>query len=298
MICQACKSEDLKTIKTKVSPFVAKRVFNVDWRKGGSIDVNLMHCPKCGLLFYDRALSEQEESRLYRDYRSDTYQKERQSYDPWYTPEINDLLRNCEEDNAKRKDIIAKTIKHSGRDNFKRVLDFGGDVGKQFPDMFNSSEKYIFDISNAIPIEGVTKVDRYDWLKDMDFDCIMCNMVLEHVSDPDKLIKRLKEIGSPHTLYYIEVPYESPYFDKTVLSNLHLLLNKYYPLRNIIMTYIARLKFKAFAPMTEHVRFFTELSLKLLFEHFGYKMIYMNVDSVICSWNRTRVLSALFESNE
>ena len=93
------------------------------------------------------------------------------------------------------------------------VLDYGGDRGQFIPESLGK-EKYIFEISDALPVEGVTRIASEAVLRRHPLDFIMVCHVLEHCSDQCATLRTFKELGhGTESLYYIEVPYER--FDLT-----------------------------------------------------------------------------------
>lgn len=87
MKCYACDSGNTETLATTTAPFLTERVFD-----GIEQNVSLIHCKSCGYAWYEPRLTEDEQQKLYRNYRDDAYAAQRFAVEPWYTPEINKLL--------------------------------------------------------------------------------------------------------------------------------------------------------------------------------------------------------------
>ena len=141
--CLICNSKNTKTYPTKISDFLISRML----QSKDNIDTNLIHCSECGFAYYDYRPSNDEITRLYKDYRDDKYQKVRQSYEPWYTKEINSLIGNNPTECKNRAKNLSYIInKYVDLNNIHNVLDFAGDKGQHIPDIFADKNKYVYDI--------------------------------------------------------------------------------------------------------------------------------------------------------
>lgn len=118
-----------------------------------------------------------------------------------------------------RKKILSDIIqKYVPQDSISNILDYGGDSGQYIPDIFNSKHRYVYEISDVDPVEGVTRIDNFEDLKDINWDLIMCCHVLEHVSDPKKILDQIFTFLPVNGYLYIEVPYED-YVDSFINTN-------------------------------------------------------------------------------
>lgn len=83
--CPICGSENTEVFPSYVHGFLAERI----WNRVDIMTTNMIHCKKCGFAYYEKRLSEEENARLYRNYRDEEYQRVREKYDKWYSKEIN-----------------------------------------------------------------------------------------------------------------------------------------------------------------------------------------------------------------
>lgn len=236
--------------------------------------IYLCHCRQCSFSFYDRRLTEEEAKRLYEDYRGESYQKLRGKYDCWYTEKVNYALNHDVTALKEQKRIINKMIKENIRKELKYALDFGGNRGESFSRGIGTVKKYVYDISGAETVPGVESIRDYKELMQHTYDFIMCNMTLEHVSDPAMLVRQLRKIASEKTYLYAEVPSENPFQKNkfSVLKNLELMFNPYYSSRKLIRHYF-RLRKQPYMPMTEHINFFTPKAFVALMTLNGFEVV-------------------------
>lgn len=269
------------------------RIFGEDEVKT-DYNINLCHCQDCTFSFYDRRLTDEESSRLYSGYRNIEYQKSREKYDCWYTKKINDAMNNDGLALKEQQEIIEKMIKENIPVQIKVALDYGGNRGDSFTELIGTDEKYVYDVSGVDTREGVKRIDSYNELFKYNFDFIMCNMTLEHISYPYEFVKMLYDIGSENTYYYLEVPSENP-FEKnkfSITNNIKLFLNPNYNNLKLIKHYF-HLKKQPYMPMSEHVNFYTPKALKILIERSGFDVIKIQENFEKTVLGRSKVLSII-----
>ena len=76
MKCIICGSNQIEATDTMISDFIMARIrpdFKADC--GLNIPVRLCFCKACTFAFYDYRISDREAELIYRDYRSEEYQK-------------------------------------------------------------------------------------------------------------------------------------------------------------------------------------------------------------------------------
>lgn len=273
MRCLVCGSNRILLKPTKISDFLVAKIFGED-EVVKNYNVNLCHCEECSFSFYDRRLTDEESSRLYDGYRGMKYQKIREKYDCWYTEKINNAMNHDSMALKEQQRVIKKMIKENIPTNIKAALDYGGNQGETLTELIGTDEKYVYDISGVDTKGGVKGIKDYDELYKYNFDFIMCNMTLEHVSYPKEFIKLLYDIGSAETYYYVEVPSENPFKkDKfSVIKNLQLLFNPHYNNIKLVKHYL-HLKGQPYMPMSEHINFWTPKALKTLMLCSGFDVI-------------------------
>lgn len=213
--CICCASAVLKKSPAVLMPFIAKRVFDhepvmiapewgiKDLQSGIAYSVcNTLQCSDCGVVFLDMRFSDSEMASLYKDYRGQEYQRLRVHYEPEY---------------AKR------AAAYTGRFNYidameaflrplvppaPRVLDWGGDTGRNTPFLEQAALVHVYDISHVTTVEGVSAVS-IDIVRQTRYDLIICNQVLEHVAYPFELIAGMVAVMDSDTVLCIGVPYEN-----------------------------------------------------------------------------------------
>ena len=80
------------------------------------------------MLFLDIRFDNFEMKQLYKDYRNDHYLKLRENYEPGYTERNNILSVQIHYMN-----LIEDFIRENTGDNFKTLLDWGGESGINTP---------------------------------------------------------------------------------------------------------------------------------------------------------------------
>lgn len=241
--CILCNSEKVEEFKAEPVLFLEKRMF-----KRKIEDGTLIHCKDCGFLYSSFRPTEEESARYYKEYFTGEYNKERAECEPELANTINEFAELLYgEKSINRRKIIMKELfeKHFLLENISNVLDFGGSNGKLILNEFTKAKKFVYDIQDVEPVQGVEKID-FDKLDSQNWDFIMCNHVLEHLANPIEEINLLKKIMHEGSYLYIEVPYEA--FDCKDCSN------------------------KIFQ-IHEHINFFTPKTFKTLFDSSEYTIL-------------------------
>ena len=169
--CILCSSKRLKKHKAIIASFIAERIWN---KKSFGIELTL--CEDCSFAFFNPRLGDDEIQALYNNYRDENYQQQRYKHEPFYTKEINELIRNNDVEIINRKKNLFKFLSdYTNTANIKSVLDFGGDQGQAIIDEFSHIDRYVFDISGADPINSnIIKINNYSECKKNSYDFIMC----------------------------------------------------------------------------------------------------------------------------
>jgi hypothetical protein len=298
MKCLVCDSERIIKRQTVMSEFLTARISGDDLNQNQE-KVNLCHCEDCTFSFYDRRLTDKESSLLYKDYRGAEYQKQREKYDCWYTEKVNNAMNTDKMALSEQRRVIDKLIKSNIHSELEIALDYGGNQGESFTALTGTKEKYVYDISGVETVGGVKNIRNYSELFNYEFDFIMCNMTLEHVSYPKDLMKQLFDIGCEKTFYYLEVPSENP-FEKNKFSirkNLELLINPIYSNIRLVKHYI-HLRNKPYMQMTEHINFYTPKSIKILCEKSGFDVLDVQENREKACLGNIKVLSVVCKKKQ
>jgi methyltransferase family protein len=212
--CICCNASALLASPAVLMPFVAKRVFGwepveitADWgmrdlKPGHAYSLcNTFRCSECGVLFLDMRFNDREMSALYGDYRGESYTATRERFEPGYS--------------ARNEILVAGSTYIPGVEAFLsafatpplRMLDWGGDTGRNTPFLGRLSLHHIYDISDKEPVAGAQLVDM-PAIEATEYDLIVCSNVLEHVPYPETTIRSMIAAMSRDTVLYLEVPHE------------------------------------------------------------------------------------------
>lgn len=293
MKCLICGSENIQPVETMVSEFVSDRIGKEPQK------TQLCFCKDCTFAYYDYRLSDEENTKLYRNYRDSSYQITRQKYEYWYNEKVNNALNNDAIALSEQQRVIKKIISENIPTELKVALDYGGNEGRTFCEPIGTQERYVYDISGVNTINGVNNISDVNGLHAHSYDFIMCNMLFEHLSNPVNTLKELKEIGNGNTYYYIEVPSENPFVKQNKFSiskNLKLLFSPLYNKLDLVRYYLKQRKMP-FMPMKEHVNFFTVQSMRTFIENNGFSIIDIQENFENGILGKQLVLSVLFKKS-
>lgn len=198
--CPACHSSNISKHPAYMYQFVAWRISGN--KPEGDVPINGIFCHNCEFTCTESRIDEEEEKALYTNYRGEEYNSMRIECEPSYAAHL--LNFDTEEYMKVRKYGINVLIeKNVDVSKIKTVLDYGGNKGEHIPPVFNTAERYVYDISDVDLLEGVKSFDP-DNVEKMDF--VMCCHVLEHKSEPDAIIEEIKKHIHEESWIYIEVP--------------------------------------------------------------------------------------------
>jgi SAM-dependent methyltransferase len=169
-------------------------------------------CESCHAITPCHEYSLQDLLGFYRDYRSETYNRDRISVEPDYAR----IAKNVGSDplevrnrNAAVDRFLSKNARHfAGR----AMIDYGGSDGRFIPSFaygqFESID--IYDVSGT-PLHSsvdVRKVKKVAEPRLETYSFLTCMHVLEHVGNPRALVAEAMRLLAPGGLLYIEVPLE------------------------------------------------------------------------------------------
>lgn len=186
--CYLCKSRNLRIIKTKLRHNIKRNVFE---------------CEKCGLVFLEPKKTNLQKyyKKGYREIYSPIIGKELSS------KEIFDIYYPMQNERVKE---VKKYLNKK-----KRVLDIGCSAGHFLYSIKNNvkecigieyNEKNAEFVNKKLGIKVYTEpVEKTDIPKKY-FDVIFCFQTLEHIDDPLKFLKTIKEYLKDDGIIYIKVP--------------------------------------------------------------------------------------------
>jgi hypothetical protein len=212
--CPCCDGADLTRSPAVLMPFIAFRTFGwtpveitPEWgmrslRAGMAYPLcNSMQCQACGLLFLDIRFSDEEMARLYADYRGEAYTEQRERFEPGYAA-LNAAIQVHTPDTSDAERFLAPHVKPA-----PRVLDWGGDSGENTPFRATASQVDVYDLSDVPLVSGVRRVTR-DAIAPASYDLVVLSHVLEHVPEPEAVVRPAATALQASGALYVEVPYE------------------------------------------------------------------------------------------
>ncbi len=216
--CVCCGNENLKKSPAILMPFIAHRVF--DWRPfevddsqglktikdGTAYSIcNSVLCSDCFHLFLDIRFNADEMGRLYEGYRASSYVSLREKYEPGYAKR-NKQLGNGYNYTSDVENFIKPFLGDSL--NSLKILDWGGDTGKNTPFRDNCDLVHIYDVSE-VPISGKAERVSKNEICRNSYSLIICSHVLEHIPYPQTILHDIRLVMNESSLLYLEVPFEN-----------------------------------------------------------------------------------------
>jgi SAM-dependent methyltransferase len=284
--CPCCLSKDSTARWAIVAPFLAHYAVGRP-----PFLCKLLECSNCSFRFFNARLEPEEVTRLYSGYRGDQYFAARHRYEFWYSRKVNDGIGG---DPAEITDRITAMenflLPHVNNASLKSVLDYGGDRGQFIPKSLGA-EKFVFELSDAVPEPGINRIASEQELNQMKFDLIMALGVLEHLSDPSAILEQLRSTLNPGAFLVVAVPYERYGIGFAGKGNLYrawLSTLLHIPPALIAVDFYstaARVRLEHIPPFGlikchEHLNFFNQKSMTALLQRSGFDVIDSTVVNV------------------
>jgi hypothetical protein len=173
---------------------------------------NMQACAVCHGITPCHEYSFEDLQGIYRDYRSETYNKDRISVEPSYARIAQDVGNSSLEianRNAAVDCFLGRNARHfSGG----VMIDYGGSDGRFIPSFAYAQFEcvHIYDASDAALHLSVDtrKVRRIAAPCQAAYRFLTCMHVLEHVGSPRQLVIEVARLLEPGGLIYIEIPLE------------------------------------------------------------------------------------------
>lgn len=284
--CPCCESTEFSDKAAIIAPFLAHYAVQKP-----PFLCKFLECGRCSFRFFDVRLEPAEVERLYSGYRGERYFAERNRWEFWYSRKVNDGIGGDPEEIAHRVTALERMVQpHVDLAAIQSVLDYGGDRGQFIPPSLGRN-KFVYELSDAAPESGVTRIGSESELLGMKFDFIMAAGVLEHCSDPAAVLEQLRSLLNPGAILCVGVPYErygircagkgSLYrgYLKALLGVPKALIavDFYSAVARIRMHHIPPL---GFIKCHEHLNFFEQKSMKALLERTGFEVVDSRVENI------------------
>lgn len=168
---------------------------------GPQVVVELQCCNSCSFVQTKFPFADDAIGRLYADYRSDSYNRERSRFEPDYL-RVQSQVGGYTENGLERIDALTGWLTAKASLSPATLLDYGGADGRFLPLL--SGKKFVFEVSDVAPADGVSRVADESMLTTYDY--VQIAHVLEHVTHPLHLAQRVASFVSPGGYLLIEVP--------------------------------------------------------------------------------------------
>lgn len=169
-------------------------------------------CAACGSISPCHEFSREELDGLYRDYRSERYNRDRISVEPGYAKIAQAVGRNPVERAARNAGVERFLDAHRQFLRGGALLDIGGSDGSFIPPSLvdGCDAVDILDPSDTPihPSIAGTKVRKIASAAENAYSLLLCMHVLEHVGNPRRLLVEVMAHLRSEGLVYLEVPLE------------------------------------------------------------------------------------------
>jgi len=172
-------------------------------------------CSRCSFIQTQRPFHDDDIMRLYRDYRSPSYNQERIRYEPSYAAIASRVGHDSAEVEHRTEALEAFLGRSIASRQLNTILDYGGSDGRFIPKV--PARKFVFEVSDVQPISGVTRIAEESSLKR--YSIVLLAHVIEHVPHPLELVRKVAAYVEPGGFLYIETPQEIADEDRVGLEN-------------------------------------------------------------------------------
>lgn len=240
----------------------AKRIY------GSSVLLEIEICTICSFVQTKIPLPEEGLAKLYADYRSDSYNRERIRYEPEYASIASRVGNDDQEVEGRRGGLTAWLTPKLDVDSDFSMLDYGGADGRFLPEL--QGRKYVFDISDIATIAGVERVKDEASLGVYSY--VQIAHVLEHVPFPLALTRKACSYLRPEGYLYVEVPQD---------------------LSDEAVAQLANGGSSMSVGIHEHINNYTAASATKLLEAAGLALIDVQTLTLDVGWTKARIIRAL-----
>jgi len=237
----------------------------------------LHFCQLCDFQYFNYRYVEAEIDAIYGEYRTEKFFQVRKYWEPWYNKRVNEAFSdptNSADQIKSRREFTQNALKAAGIDtsNLRGCIDFGGDHGQFIPS--GVLEPHIIVENNSSEKGSGSNILFIDDIDDIDYqvDLVMNCYVLEHMSDLDLIIERMRSKVTPQGYIHLEVPldaFKTCKFHRTKLYKAY--LTKIIRIRPLFVLadflsglyrqFFGRIPWFGVVKQSEHINYFNEQSL-------------------------------------
>ena len=237
-----------------------------------SLNVLIRVCEDCTFVGPSQVYPHNQLIGLYRDYRSDSYNRDRCSVEPSYQ-DIMHLVGKCQEEIDSRMtnlNVIIDSLVDCER--IKTVLDWGGGEGRFIPTSLRSKSVTVLDYSTEeLSDPSFLRLDQLN--SDQTYDYIQVCHVFEHVSEPRSLMTKIVSHLNRGGYVYIELPQDRSNED----------------LQNFVLS-----PFEMYHVIHEHLNLYSLASLDRIGLSLGLRCVHLDSCQLNIGWINATIISGLF----
>lgn len=230
--------------------------------------IELQSCLSCSFIQTKVAFTEEGIGRLYSDYRSDSYNAERCRYEPSYAA-VATKVGQYRKGDLDRIGALTQWVDSKVEVRGKSMLDYGGADGQFLPAL--EGDKYVFEISSIEPAQGVVRICDESLLRTYSY--VQLSHVLEHVTEPLQMVKRVATYLAEGGYLLVEVPQD---------------------LSTAVLEQAQTGTLNAFLTVHEHINNYSLLSVQKLIASAGLEIVAIEaiqVESPLAKQNYIRALA-------
>ncbi len=169
-------------------------------------------CARCHSLSPCHEYSFDDLLGLYRDYRKDSYNRDRISVEPGYAQIAEHVGANASELKNRNAAVDSFLRRNAGRFAGGTMIDYGGSDGRFLPPFVLEQFEvaHIYDASEAPPHPSVDpeKVRKIAEPQAGSYAFVTCMHVLEHVGSPRAVFLDALRLLRPGGVAYFEIPHD------------------------------------------------------------------------------------------
>ena len=191
---------------------------------------------------------------LYKDYRSDSYNRDRCAVEPSYQA-IMHLVGKCQREIDSRMNNLDKIIdSHVNCNSIQTVLDWGGGEGRFVTTSLRSKSVTVLDYSTEeLADPKFLRLDQLD--SDQKYDYIQICHVLEHAFEPRSLMIEVVSHLNRGGCVYVELPQDRSSED--------------------LQSFVSRL-FDMYHGIHEHINLYSQMALEKLGLSIGLRCLHLS----------------------